>query len=581
MEDSTTSQKGATHHSVWTGTPSSPRGDIGESMARSFRRFRRLVPWAVAAFLGCDEGGLDDPSPGMKAFWQQIHLDRARDLGHIPRRLASIDAIPAGPIRFEDASSRAGLGGAIGIGNTQGVGLAFVDLNGDRLPDLFVANGQIPFTERFDGSRLYLNDGQGGFDEGTEASGLKFLSGKDAYSVAAGDYDNDGDIDLYVATHPNDILLKNDGAANFVDATIEASAGGPVSSIDRARQGRSKIAAFGDYNADGLLDIAVASSTLDPPYAYLLENRGDGTFKDVTEQTGVKADRNGNPCAMMWSDYDNDSDPDLWIWNDFGDHILLRNEDNSSFSDVTSPSGLANLVVTNPMGIDAADIDHDGDLDYYISNAGNNPLLINNGDGTFTDATREAGTGGEFGWGLAMDDFDADGWADLFVTQEDELPILVFRNERETPPKFTRLDIERTPVLDQFAARNTPAAFADYDVDGRVDAIVARTDGSPLALYRNVTELGSHRWLHVEVSRAPRSGDRGSIGARIGVKTGDLVQFRDVTGGSSRGSQNELLVHFGLGDWSGAEWVAVLWPSGEQSVIKNVEGNQRVVIDPP
>jgi hypothetical protein len=130
------------------------------------------------------------------------------------------------------------------------------------------------------------------------------------------------------------------------------------------------------------------------------------------------------------------------------------------------------------------------------------------------------------------------------------------------------------------AAHNVAAAFADYDHDGKVDVVTATTDGSPILLYRNVTDAGSNRWLEVVVDRAPGSQQRGGVSARIAVKTGDLIQFRDVTGGSSRASQNELSVRFGLGDWTGAEWVAALWPDGRQIVVRGVEGNRRLRLSP-
>jgi hypothetical protein len=219
------------------------------------------------------------------------------------------------------------------------------------------------------------------------------------------------------------------------------------------------------------------------------------------------------------------------------------------------------------MGIDGADIDHDGDLDYYVSNIGDNPLLRNLGDGTFVDITGDAGTGGDFGWGLAFEDFDADTFADIFVAQEDDRPALIFRNLGESPPKFAEQELPH-PGADDSTAHNKPVGFADFDRDGRVDVVVAGTDGSRINLYRNTTDLGSHRWLHI---KAP-------IGARVGVKTGELIQFRDVTAGSSRASQNEHSVRFGLGNFTGAEWVFVLYPWGGRSARINVPGNQHLTI---
>ena len=121
-------------------------------------------------------------------------------------------------------------------------------------------------------------------------------------------------------------------------------------------------------------------------------------------------------------------------------------------------------------------------------------------------------------------------------------------------------------------------SFADYDDDGRTDVLTATTDGSRVTLYRNTTDTGSNRWLEVVVPVAPDTGAAGGATARVLVKTGDLVQFREIYGGSSRASQNALSARFGLGDWSGAEYVAVQWQTGVQTVVTGVEGNQRLVM---
>lgn len=516
------------------------------------------------------------PDVGGEPFWYQVDLEEAEDLGHEPHEVES--PVPPGPITLVDVTERAGLGGAVSGGNTHGVGIAFVDLTGDGWADIFVANGRSGSLDRQWPSRMYENQRDGTFVDVSAAWGLDAIAGRDCFSVAAADYDNDGDVDLYLGTRPRDVLLQNQGD-RFVDVTEAAGAGGPPSEERLFADGRSKVVAWGDYDGDGWLDVVSSSSTLPDPFAYLLRNRGDGTFEDVSARTGVQASPFGNPCAVMWSDHDNDRDPDLWIWNDRGGHILLLNEGGERFTDVTAASGLDDVGITHPMGIDAGDIDHDGDLDFYISNIGNNPLLRNNGDGTFSDITREAGTGGQYGWGLAFEDFDRDGWVDIFVAQEDDRPHLVFRNRGESPPRFDEIEVEHIDVQSSGAAHNTAAGFADYDHDGLVDVVVAETDGSRITLYRNETDTGSGRHLFVEVGRAPDGGNRGAVGARILVKTGDLIQFDDVTAGSSRASQNEHGVRFGLGPWSGAEWVAVQWPSGEQTVSRNVEGGRRLDMD--
>jgi hypothetical protein len=277
----------------------------------------------------------------------------------------------------------------------------------------------------------------------------------------------------------------------------------------------------------------------------------------------------------MWTDYDSDGEQDIWIWNDRGGHVLLRN-DGGVLTDVTDRAD--EVEIGNPMGIDGADVDLDGDLDYYISNIGDHPLLRNEGDGTFTNVTRDAGTRGDYGWGLGFEDFDLDGWTDLFVAQEDNRPFLLFHHRGGSPARFDERPVEHIDTVNNRAAHNMPVAFADYDRDGDMDVAVAGTDRRPLMLYRNDTDHGSHRWLKVRIGEVPARGGVGGVTARVVVKTGDRIQFEDISGGSSRASQTELVARFGLGHWTGATWVAVLWPDGRQYAVRGVEGNRELLL---
>ncbi len=512
------------------------------------------------------------PNAGGDPFWVEVDTTGGTDLGFTPERIE--DAEPAGRLRLIDVTAEAGLGDGVGGGNSHGVGIAFVDLSGDRWPDIFVANGrdqdgtQVP-------SLYYENQRDGTFLNRTTAAGFGVLANADLFSVAAADYDGDGDVDLYVGASQGDVLMKNQGDGTFADATVESDAGGPESNPALFGDGRSKVVSFGDFDGDGHLDIVSASSALPSPGAYLLKNDGDGTFTDITASSGVTIEPSGNPCAVLWSDYDADGDQDLWIWNDRGGHVLLRN-DGGRFANVTEDA--LDVGIRHPMGIDGADIDHDGDLDYYVSNIGDNPLLRNNGDGTFSDITDQAGTGGDYGWGLSFEDFDLDGWPDLFVAQEDDRPHLLFAHDGQVPPTFERIELNHPGVISSRRAHNVAAGFADYDKDGRVDVVLAGTDGRPIRLYRNETPIGDHRYLHVYVE--PSAGNATGVTARVAVKTGELVQFYDILGGSSRASQNEHSARFGLGPYTGAEWVVVLWPNGQYDVWQNVEGNRQHTLTP-
>ncbi|MCA9704581.1 MAG: CRTAC1 family protein [Myxococcales bacterium] len=534
---------------------------------------------ACAGAMGCSPDPLP-PDLGGDALWAGLDLDAAVDLGEPSGPVPPAEQRPAGPITLVDVSEAAGLGAIASGGNTHGVGVAFTDVDGDDWADIVVVSGRSNVTGQTFTSRLLHNQGDGTFVDVSETSGLAAaLAGRDGYSVAAGDLDGDGVLDLYVGAQPTDVLLRGQGDGTFVDATAALGAGGPASDPGLVGDGKSKVVSLGDLDDDGDLDIVSASSTLPAPGAYLLRNDGPAGFTDATAQSGVVIHPTGNPCAVMWSDYDTDGDRDLWIWNDRGGKVLLRN-DGGRLVDVTAAAGLQEVSIGNPMGIDAADIDHDGDLDYYVSNIGNNPLLRNNGDGTFVDITRLAGTGGHYGWGLGFADFDGDGWADIFVAQEDDRPELVFRNLGRDPPAFSGLEVPHPPVLDSRAAHNVAVALADYDHDGRTDVLTARTDGSRITLYRNETDQGSHGRLDVVLAPGP-APVAGDVGARVAVATGALVQFLDVTAGSSRASQHELSARFGLGQARGADWVGVLWPDGQQVVVRHAGAGQRLRLSRP
>lgn len=517
-----------------------------------------------------------DPPVGDTTFdadflWQTIDLASATDMGFAVSEVPAGQQVDGTTLTLTEVGDSAGLSGVIAGGNPHGVGVGFVDVDLDGFEDLIVINGS-----GFD-SYLYMNDGAGRFTDRTTASGIDAIlnpvgGSADGYSVAAADYDADGDFDLYVTAMPTDFLLQNDGNGNFTDVTSSAGAGGPSSTQPGSA---SKIAAWGDYNGDGLMDVVVASSTFDNgSSAYLLRNDGNGTFTDVTAQSSMLISSQGNPCAVMWSDMDADGDQDLWVWNDRGDSTSNRSfmrNNNGSFTDDRALVG-ATFSVGNPMGIDGADLDHDGHIDYYVSNVANNPLLHNNGDGTFSEISAQAGTQGDFGWGLGFEDFNHDGWWDIFVSQEDVLPYLTFRNLKTSPPTFTRQDWPHNTVAS--SGHNVAVAFADYNHDGKVDVVTASTSGDRVNLYRNDTDVGTHGWLEVKIPQVPGGTAVGGISARVVVRAGDLVQFKDITGGSSRASQNAMSARFGIGHWNGADWVAVLWPDGRQVSLANVEGNR-------
>ena len=537
-----------------------------------------LVTTGETTETGSGAGTLGDfPAPFAADYlWATLTFDDATDFGFVPSEIPLAETVEPGPVVLVEHASEAGLGASVVGGDTHGVGVGAFDVDGDGWDDIFVASGVGAVSYS---SAVWHNNGDGTFSDGSEVSGvLAALAGVDAYSVAAADYDADGDFDVYVGAIPYGILLRNDGGV-LSDVTGAANAAGPESVTPG---GVSKIAAWGDYDNDGWLDLVAASSTFTtaPENGYLLRNQGDGTFADVSTATALQFSGEGNPCAVLWTDYDNDGDLDLNVWNDrggaFTNRSLLRN-DGGVWTDVTVAAHLTNDV-GNPMGIDGADVDRNGFSDYYLGNIGGNPLFLGQADGTFVDNAAAAGVLGSFGWGLAFEDLDADTWWDIFVAEEDARPYLTFTHNRDTPPTFTQQEWQHVGVD---KGHNIPVAFADFDHDFDVDMVSGNTAGQPLALFRNDTNRGTNRFLEVEIADSPGFGDRGGITARVVVKMGPTVLWRDITGGSSRASQNAVSARFGLGQWTGAEWVAVLWPDGRQVSAVNVPGNSRVYLSGP
>ncbi len=531
------------------------------------------APDDTSAPLDTDPPTVPPPNTFSAEFlWAPFVLDGAIDLGHVPAPVAT--PVEPGPVTLTRVT--AGLGASSSGGDAYGVGIAFVDVDADGWDDLFVASGQAP-PDGVDSS-LWRNAGDGTFEDISASSGIAaILGGRDALSVAAGDVDLDGDVDLYAGAHPTDVLLLGAGDGTFTDGTLAAGAGGPPSA---ALPNRSKMVGLGDYDGDGHLDLVSASDTFVTPGAnlYVLRGIGGGLFEDTTVTTGAFAPDAGTPCAVMWSDHDADGLDDLVVWNDgFGEvsanRVLLKSA-GSALTDVTAAVGWTNPL-TAPMGIDAADIDRDDWIDWFVGDAANGMLLLSNADGPWIDWTAAAGIDTPFSWGLGFEDLDADGWWDLFAAEPGPFPHLVYRHLRSDPPMFTESEVLHPAV----AIGNVAAAFADWDHDGDTDIALAGTGGETVSLYRNDTDRGTARWLEVRVDAAPGDGATGGVSARVVVSAGGIVLWRDIPGGSSRGSQNALSARFGLGHHTGADWVGVLWPDGRQVVAANVPGDATVLFD--
>ena len=485
-----------------------------------------------------------------------------------------------------------------------GAGVVVLDFNDDSLDDVLVVNGDGP-------NALYRNNGDGTFTDVAQAAGLDdpLVPG---HGGCAADYDNDGDRDLYLTNYGPDRLFRNDGSGTFADDAERA--GLPHS----AENPRSMGCAWGDYDSDGLVDLLVVRYhyrplPAEPVFSPLLDeraapragrlglyhNNGDGTFSSVTGwlnrgsdppagDQDLVANLEGAGFQPGWVDFDNDGDLDLYVVNDHGTlihpNVLWRNDGplpsgDWGFTDISARSG--SDAAMDGMGLAVGDYNLDGFLDLYMTNIGDGVLLRNNGDGlSFSPAAAEAGVGiGTVGgeervtWGSVFFDYDADGDEDLYVVSGfGEQRNVLLRNEGGTG--FT--DASATSGADD-PTPGRGVAYLDFNGDGCLDLFVGNY-GQRATLLKNTCRMGNN-WLIV----SPRGtvSNRDGIGARITVHAGGAQQIREVSAGSSQMGQSMLSAHFGLGQAAVAESVTVRWPSGKVQTLIEVPANQRLTVIEP
>ena len=490
-------------------------------------------------------------------------------------------------------------------------GVALFDYNNDGLLDIFMVNGGritegLHVPENFERSnprywnRLYRQNRDGSFLDVTQAAGLANAgNGNYGMGVAVGDYDNDGNADLYVTSYGRNILYRNNGDGTFTDVTAKAGVAGG---------GWSVSAGFFDYDNDGKLDLFVTRymdwdadhnkicggdwHTYCPPNAFpattclLYHNRGDGTFEDVTERSGLAA-KKGRALGVAFADYDGDGFTDIFVSNDGMQQYLFHNNGEGTFTECALESGVAFTADgkgMSGMGAVFQDYDNDGRPDVLVTVLPREiySLYHNEGGGTFNYASLEAGLGGltsmSSGWGVGLEDFDNDGWKDLFVAQghvldnvQDidaslrykELPLLALNHKG----RFERADSGVTKPL---AARGV--AFGDINNDGCMDAVISCLGGPPVLLLNRGG--GNNHWLSI-LLQGMRS-NRDGYGARVNVNG----QTRFATSTGSYLCANDKRLHFGLGT-SDKATVEILWPSGAKQVLSDVRADQLLPIREP
>ena len=493
-------------------------------------------------------------------------------------------------------------------------GVALFDYNNDGLLDIFFTNGAaIPSLEKTGPAywnRLFRNNGDGTFTDVTEKAGLQGIG----YSMgaAAGDYDNDGFVDLYVTGVNRNQLFHNNGDGTFTDVTARAGVAGMVPKLGKAW---SVAAGWFDYNNDGLLDLFVVNylnysigtaklcvqdghPAYCPPVDFLgtpnilYRNNGDGTFTDVSEQSHI-SQYVGKGMGVAFADYDNDGFTDIFVSNDTFENYLLHNKGDGTFANVALPAGVAYNAFGSAiagMGADFRDIDNDGKPDIYeTAMIGEGfPLYRNLGGGQFQEVGSAAGltalTGHLTGWGAGIFDFDNDGNKDLFIANSDildnsmelarrpfALPNRVFRNRGN----LTFEDASAGAGASfQVAAPHRGAAFGDLNNDGQIDAVVTVLNGPP-EIWMNHSPKKNH-WIILKLAGV--KSNRDGLGTKIKITTSLSVQYNHATTTVSYNSSSDKRVHFGLGPASVVDTIELTWPSGIKQVLKNVNADQVLTV---
>lgn len=540
----------------------------------------------------------------------------ARDARLANERIRFTDVTATLGIQFRDVNGESGKKYFI---EPLGRGVALFDFDNDRDLDLYLVNGcdllgvTSPIPPK---NALYRND-EGTFTDVT----IEASVGDKGYGLGCcvGDYNNDGFADLYVTNYGANVLYHNNGNGTFTDVTHHAGVSGNWDAHVAAQGLRASVqlpqfssgCAFVDYDADGYLDLYVVHyvqfdtnanpectrqgvRTYCTPEALrgaadiLYRNNGDGTFTDVTKKAGIAASL-GKGLGVVCGDIDNDGDVDIFVANDTTPNFLYRNNDDGTFTEDALFAGVALSEegrAYSGMGTNLGDFDNDGYMDIVITNFQDqvNSLYRNAQNGFFNDVSFATGIGEKslpyLAWGVDFVDFDNDGWLDLFVANghlDDNIaeidpvgtyaqPNQLFWNNKDNT--FEAAEVTLPPKVSR------GAAFGDIDNDGDVDIVVTNLKGAPTVLRNEGGNAG--RWLSVRLVGTHCARD--AIGTRVTVVAGELTQIREVKSGSGYLSQNDMRLHFGLGDVKQIDTVMVRWLCGQLQTLQDVRTNQVRVI---
>jgi enediyne biosynthesis protein E4 len=601
------------------------------------RLFRAFLPLSLLASLSAPTAFLAQTPAQSQAEPKKQGMggvSTGAAINYTSRRTVGITD-PNAPVVFEDVTARTALAGFKQrsgspakdyiLESTSGC-VAILDYDGDGMPDIYLLNGStlaaMQGKEKPPRAALYRNLGNWKFEDATEKAGL--ANERWAMGVAVGDYDNDGDPDIYVSNFGVSRLYRNNGNGTFTDAAEK---------LGVARKGWSAGASFGDYDGDGRLDLFVPGylefdiNDLPPNPSKagksseagqnfcefrgvpvmcgprglkgasdtLYHQKPDGSFEDVSVKAGTDDPQKYFGFSSTFVHANDDDLLDLLVVNDSTPKQLYINKGDGTFEETGYPSGIAlneNGREQAGMGLAVGDYDNDGRVDFYITNFSDdtNTLYHNDGEGNFSDVTFQAGHGEItmpfLGWGTSFLDFDNDGWKDVLAVNGHVYPVvdkyqwgtsyaqqlLLFRNLANG--RFERVGAAPESGL-AIAMPGRGLAVGDLDGDGRLDAIINNIDSTP-TLLRNVSKTTGH-WIELRlIADTAKKSPKDATGAIAFVTVGKIRQRQDAISGASYASQNDQRLHFGLGTATKIDKLEIKWPDGSIESV-NVDGCDKVL----
>ncbi len=568
-----------------------------------------LLLWAIlTVFGGCYSSSEVDTSASNNANEQTTAATSTASTSSQGNGFPAVEIVPtpAGKAEFVDVTGESGIeflhtdggGGSRYIVQTVVAGLATFDFDGDGFVDIYLLNGAPNPGSHFDTpprNALYRNNGDWTFTDVTENAGV----GDTGYGlgVVTGDYDNDGDQDIYVNNFGPNVLYRNNGDGTFTDVTDESGTqckkvGAGVAMLDIEGDGDLDlyVANYVDFTYEnnvvdliGEIEFSSGPKSYHPVPDVLFRNNGDGTFTDISRESGIGLVA-GPGMGLVSSDYDDDGDVDIFVCGDYAANFLFQNDGQGHFKEVALLAGTAYDSSGNAngsMGVDVGDFNRDGKFDFYMTTFSGelSTLYENMGGGMFQDMSKPSGSGSStlphVKWGTTFADFDNDADEDIFVAcghfwvnarnVDDRTAVRVPNAYLENDGTGRFKDVSRQSGTAMAICESSKgAAFDDLDNDGDLDVVILNANAAP-SILRN--ELKSSA-KSVQISLVGRKSNRDGVGAKIVLETSEGEQQAEVRRGRGYQSSYGDRVHFGLGAAT-IDRIRVRWPNGNEDVIES------------